>query len=82
LRHRGGPSDSWVIYYAGDLDAGKAGRENGDYPYIRDSHGRDGVNVILCDGHTGWASQKAFLCSFSRGKDEFHFPAFTYDAQS
>jgi len=74
FRQRGGPSDIWIIYDADDVGTGDPNRKNGDYPDPGDNHGKDGGNVIFCDGHAEWVPQKFYLRSFYRGTDEFHYP--------
>ena len=70
LSHRGGPSDIWIVY-GDDLVAGEPSRMNDDYPDPGDNHGRDGANVISCDGHAEWVARKNYLRCFHRSTDEF-----------
>jgi prepilin-type N-terminal cleavage/methylation domain-containing protein/prepilin-type processing-associated H-X9-DG protein len=74
LNQRCGPSDIWIIYDADDRDANDAKRKNEDYPDDGDNHGREGGNVIFCDGHAEWVTRANYLRSFFRGTDEFHDP--------
>ena len=71
-----GPSDIWIIYDADDAlpaaDPNYASRKNGDYPDPGDNHGKDGGNIVFCDGHAEWVSQKNYLHSFAVGTDEYH----------
>ena len=71
-----GPSDMWIIYDADDNAAVGAAdypvRKNGDYPDPGDNHGNEGGNIVFCDGHAEWVSQKNYLRSFARGTDEYH----------
>jgi prepilin-type N-terminal cleavage/methylation domain-containing protein/prepilin-type processing-associated H-X9-DG protein len=71
---RGGPSDLWIIYDADDKDYTLTDptRKNEDYPDAGDNHGVEGGNVIFCDGHAEWVTQKKYLRSFFRGTDEYH----------
>ena len=70
-----GPSDMWIIYDADDAGSPAGSdptRKNGDYPDPGDNHGNEGGNVVFCDGHAEWVSQKNYLRSFARGTDEYH----------
>ena len=48
--------------------------QNNDYPDPGDNHGRDGGNIVFCDGRAQWVVQKRYLFSFFRGCDEYHDP--------
>ncbi len=67
-----GPSDIWIIYDADDRVAADPTRQNEDYPDSGDNHGNEGANVVFCDGHAEWMSQKNYLRSWARGTDEYH----------
>ena len=71
-----GPSDMWIIYDADDAasaaDPNYASRKNGDYPDAGDNHGKDGGNVVFCDGHAEWVAQRNYVRSFVMGCDEYH----------
>ena len=69
---RGGAADIWIIYDADDRDAADPARQNNDYPDAGDNHGKDGGNVIFCDGHAEWVTRKNYLRSWYRGTDEYH----------
>lgn len=69
---RGGPSDIWIIYDADDRYAADPTKQNGDYPDPGDNHGTEGANVVFCDGHAEWVTQKRYIMSFTRGTDEYH----------
>ena len=71
---RPGPSTTWIIYDADDRDAADAARKNNDYPDPGDNHGKDGGNVVFCDGHAEWVPQKRYLLSWYLGTDEYHPP--------
>lgn len=74
-KQRGGPSDIWIIYDADDRLGGTSPpRENGDYPDPGDNHGKEGGNVVFCDGHAEWITQRRYIESFTRGTDEYHAP--------
>jgi len=66
-----GPSDIWIIYDEDDRTATDPKRQNEDYPDPGDNHGAEGANIIFCDGHASWVSQKLYLYSFFRGTDEY-----------
>jgi len=74
LNQRCGPSDLWIIYDADDRNGSDPKRQNEDYPDDGDNHGREGGNVIFCDGHAEWVSRANYLRSFFRGTDEYHDP--------
>jgi prepilin-type N-terminal cleavage/methylation domain-containing protein/prepilin-type processing-associated H-X9-DG protein len=69
-----GPSDIWIIYDADDRYASDPSRLNDNYPDRGDNHGTAGANVVFCDGHAQWISQKNYLRSFILGTDEYHLP--------
>ena len=69
-----GPSDIWIIYDADDRLASDPARQNEDYPDAGDNHGKEGGNVVFCDGHAEWVLQRNYLRSFARGTDEYHAP--------
>lgn len=71
---RASPSDIWIIYDADDRLASDPSRQNGDYPDAGDNHGKEGGNVIFCDGHSEWVPQRRYIDSFTRGTDEYHGP--------
>ncbi len=70
----GGPSDIWLIYDADDRNASDPNRRNEDFPDAGDNHGKEGGNVIFCDGHAEWVPRAQYLDSFRRGTDEYHAP--------
>ena len=69
-----GPSDIWIIYDADDKFSSDFDRQNDNYPDRGDNHGTAGANVVFCDGHAQWISQKNYLRSFILGTDEYHPP--------
>jgi len=69
---RAGSSDIWLIYDADDRLASNPGRRNEDYPDAGDNHGKDGGNIVFCDGHASWVPRNRYLESFHRGTDEYH----------
>ena len=71
---RASPSDIWIIYDADDRNATDPARQNEDYPDAGDNHGKDGGNIVFCDGHAEWVPQKRYLASFFKGCDEYHDP--------
>jgi prepilin-type N-terminal cleavage/methylation domain-containing protein/prepilin-type processing-associated H-X9-DG protein len=74
LGQHGGPSDIWIIYDADDRDysGGDLTRRNEDYPDPGDNHGKDGANVVYCDGHAEWVLRNRYLLKWFRGTDEWH----------
>ncbi|MSU57566.1 MAG: prepilin-type N-terminal cleavage/methylation domain-containing protein [Pedosphaera sp.] len=75
IGQRASLSDIWIIYDADDRDLNDpAGRQNNDYPDAGDNHGKDGENVVFCDGHAAWVTQKTYLRSWYLGTDEYHPP--------
>lgn len=72
FNQRGGPADFWIIYDADDRLSTDPSRQNEDYPDAGDNHGKDGGNVVFCDGHAEFVPQKRYLQSFFRGCDEYH----------
>ena len=75
IGQRASPSDVWIIYDADD--PGGADRPNQDYPDPGDNHGVEGANIVFCDGHAAWITQKKYVGSFIRGTDEAHLLAAT-----
>jgi len=73
---KGGPSDIWIFYDADEPGFGFGNRPNNDYPDSGDNHGKDGANVVFCDGHAAWVPQKTFMRSWYRGTDEDHVGVF------
>jgi len=68
---RASPTSIWLMYDADDSLAYPAGKEsNNDYPDAVDNHGVDGGNVVFCDGHAEWISQKRYPSVFAYGTDE------------
>jgi prepilin-type N-terminal cleavage/methylation domain-containing protein/prepilin-type processing-associated H-X9-DG protein len=74
IGQRGGPSDLFILYDADDKDYTLAdpSRRNEDYPDEGDNHGKEGANIIFCDGHANWVTQKNYLRTWFRGTDEYH----------
>ena len=65
------PSAIWLIYDGDDSIAYPAGKtSNNDYPDSIDNHGADGGNVVFCDGHSEWVSQRRYPSVFAYGTDE------------
>lgn len=64
------PSAVWLIYDGDDAIAVGGKRSNNDYPDRIDNHGADGGNVVFCDGHSEWVSQKRYPTLFAYGTDE------------
>jgi prepilin-type N-terminal cleavage/methylation domain-containing protein/prepilin-type processing-associated H-X9-DG protein len=72
----GGPSDLFIIYDEDDRDYTglDQSRRNEDYPDEGDNHGKEGANIVFCDGHAQWVTQKRYLQVWFRGTDEYHDP--------
>jgi prepilin-type N-terminal cleavage/methylation domain-containing protein len=68
------PTDVWIIYDADDRVATDPDRQHEDYPDAGDNHGTAGENVVFCDGHAQWVSQKNYLRMWALGTDELHGP--------
>jgi prepilin-type N-terminal cleavage/methylation domain-containing protein/prepilin-type processing-associated H-X9-DG protein len=66
------PSLVWIIYDADDKNAADPNRQNEDFPDVGDNHGKDGANVVFCDGHAEWVSRPKYMKSFVLGTDETH----------
>jgi prepilin-type N-terminal cleavage/methylation domain-containing protein/prepilin-type processing-associated H-X9-DG protein len=67
-------SDVWIIYDADDRVASDPERQHEDYPDPGDNHGSAGGNVVFCDGHAQWVTQKNYLRMWALGTDEVHGP--------
>jgi prepilin-type N-terminal cleavage/methylation domain-containing protein/prepilin-type processing-associated H-X9-DG protein len=65
-------SDVWIIYDADDKVSTDPERQHEDYPDAGDNHGTAGGNVVFCDGHAQWVSQKKYLTMWALGTDEVH----------
>jgi len=65
-------SDILIIYDADDQVVGDPTRKNDNYPDPGDNHGAAGGNMVFCDGHAQWVSQKNYMRTFILGTDEFH----------
>jgi len=68
--HRGlrpGPARVWLFTDADDINT--AGGVN-NYPDKTDNHGDAGENIMFCDGHAEWVSQRQYLNSFNISFDE------------
>ena len=64
----------WIIYDEDDRNASDPNRQNEDYPDAGDNHGKEGENLVFCDGHAEWVTQKNYLYRWFRGTDEFKDP--------
>jgi prepilin-type N-terminal cleavage/methylation domain-containing protein/prepilin-type processing-associated H-X9-DG protein len=63
------PSDVMMIY-DGDDAGGAPDRNNEDFPDGGDNHGRDGANMVFCDGHASWINRKDYAAAYIKGTDE------------
>ena len=66
-----GPSDILIIYDDDDRHSTDPTRLNDNYPDKGDNHGNAGGNIVFCDGHAQWVSQKNYIQTFSHGTDEY-----------
>ncbi len=66
MGQRASPVAMWLIY---DGDDGVAGSNN-DYPDTVDNHGKDGGNVVFCDGHAEWVPTIKYPMTFAYGTAE------------
>jgi prepilin-type N-terminal cleavage/methylation domain-containing protein/prepilin-type processing-associated H-X9-DG protein len=73
-----GPSDILIIYDADDYVPGDPTRSHDNYPDPGDNHGAAGGNMVFCDGHAAWVSQKNYLQTFVTGTDEYPSPPYNY----
>ncbi|MBK9139360.1 MAG: type II secretion system protein [Verrucomicrobia bacterium] len=64
---RPGPSRVWLFTDADDFNT-YGGINN--YPDKTDNHGEAGANIMFCDGHVEWVSQRQYLNSFNISFDE------------
>lgn len=60
-----GPVDTWLFLDADD----PPGSPNDNYPDKGDNHGTAGVNVIFCDGHAEFVTQKNYLYKYELSED-------------
>ncbi|HZM01946.1 MAG TPA: prepilin-type N-terminal cleavage/methylation domain-containing protein [Candidatus Saccharimonadales bacterium] len=60
-----------LLMYDGDDQVTYQGKTSNDnYPDSIDNHGKDGGNVIFCDGHAAWVQQAAYPKMWAFGTDE------------
>lgn len=71
-------SDILIIYDADDYYPNDPTRQHDNYPDPGDNHGAAGGNMVFCDGHAAWISQKNYLQTFVRGTDEYPSPPYNY----
>ncbi|MDQ6630135.1 MAG: hypothetical protein M3Y82_00050 [Verrucomicrobiota bacterium] len=62
-----GPVNTWLILDADDPKGTGADYDN--YPDPADNHGKDGVNVVFCDGHAEFVNQKNYLYKYELSQD-------------
>ena len=66
----GSPSTMFIIYDGDDELTLNGYTSNDNYPDSVDNHGKQGGNVIFCDGHAAWTPQKQYPLLWARGTDE------------
>lgn len=66
----GSPAKMLLIYDGDDQLTYGNYTSNDNYPDSVDNHGRDGGNVIFCDGHASWVQQAQYPNLFAVGTDE------------
>jgi prepilin-type processing-associated H-X9-DG protein len=60
---KAGPVNTWLILDADDPPSTENWPEKGD------AHGADGVNVVFCDGHAEFVTQKTYLYKYEFSQD-------------
>lgn len=60
---RAGPANTWLILDADDPPSGENWPEKGD------AHGDEGVNVVFCDGHAEFVTQRTYLYKYELSQD-------------
>jgi len=72
------PSDMWLMYDSDDNITVNGKTSNNDYPDTIDNHGIEGGNVIFCDGHAEWVSQRRYPEMFARGTEEANYTVLNF----
>ncbi|TAL07222.1 MAG: prepilin-type N-terminal cleavage/methylation domain-containing protein [Verrucomicrobia bacterium] len=73
------PSSMWIMYDGDDaIDYPTGKKSNNDYPDYIDNHGTDGGNVVFCDGHAEWVSQRRYPELFALGTEEQVYTVLNY----
>ncbi len=66
-----GSLTTMFLLYDGDDPVTYGGRvSNDNYPDSVDNHGKDGGNVLFCDGHAAWVQQAGYPKMWALGTDE------------
>jgi prepilin-type N-terminal cleavage/methylation domain-containing protein/prepilin-type processing-associated H-X9-DG protein len=66
----GSPVTMFLLYDGDDPVTYNGHTSNDNYPDSVDNHGKDGGNVLFCDGHAAWVQQAAYPQMWALGTDE------------
>ena len=69
----GSPVTMFILYDADNSMTYGGHTSNDNYPDSMDNHGKDGGNVLFCDGHAAWVQQAAYPQMWAVGTDEAVF---------
>jgi len=64
------PVTMFLLYDGDDPVTYNGHTSNDNYPDSVDNHGKDGGNVLFCDGHAAWVQQAAYPHMWALGTDE------------
>jgi prepilin-type processing-associated H-X9-DG protein len=66
----GSPVKMFLLYDGDDPVEYNGHTSNDNYPDSVDNHGKDGGNVLFCDGHASWVQQRDYPQMWALGTDE------------